>query len=117
MSTNDDLTKAFSQHYNAFQRLAFILERKGIITKRELAEVYGELETWDLENPEESETADSGPSFRADVADGRALSTSEAVKPECCCAHHALTCEKFPVFTRDSGVQTDSKSANTGRES
>lgn len=51
MSTHNvnDLGEAFCQHYNAFQRLTFILERKGLITPRELAEVYDELECYDLE--------------------------------------------------------------------
>lgn len=51
MSKNniDDLGAAFCQHYNAFQRLTFILARHNIITARELAEVYDELEEHDTQ--------------------------------------------------------------------
>jgi hypothetical protein len=45
MEPNDELAmlrQAESQRYENFQRLTFILERKGIITAEELAEVYGE---------------------------------------------------------------------------
>jgi hypothetical protein len=40
--TTDLLAQAFSQHYNQFQRLTFLLEAKGIISADELAAIYDE---------------------------------------------------------------------------
>jgi hypothetical protein len=44
MSTHnlDDVAGAYLQTHNAFQRLTFLLERKGSITVQELAMIYGE---------------------------------------------------------------------------
>jgi hypothetical protein len=36
------LAAASSQTHNAFQRLTFILERKGLLTREEMAEIYDE---------------------------------------------------------------------------
>ncbi|WP_172411815.1 hypothetical protein [Arthrobacter globiformis] len=40
----DTVAGAYLQTHNAFQRLTFLLEEKGIITRQELAAIYGEEE-------------------------------------------------------------------------
>jgi hypothetical protein len=47
------LLRASAENFEKFQRLTFILERKGILTSDELAEVYGET-------PGLDETPDDG---------------------------------------------------------
>ena len=86
------LAQAQSETRNAFQRLAFLLEAKGIISTKELAHIF-----------EESE--ESAEVFRAGYVNERAAEPSE-------CAHAVLTDEKSPVIARDSGVPADSESVS-----
>ena len=85
----DDVAAAYLQTHEAFQKLTFLLEAKGIITTQELETIYGEAD----------------PSFRA-------APVNECANAKRCCAHSVITSEKFPITARDSGMQADSQSVD-----
>lgn len=47
MTSNKDLQTAQAQHYRQFQQLTFTLQCRGLLTGRELADIYGELQDYD----------------------------------------------------------------------